>query len=85
MPLQFDPLNLGNEPVGTVTEERSDDTEYGVTEAADIQDVATIRSLGRRGRLQVNADQLRLGSTQPLLVLYELLPLGITPVEPCEP
>ena len=72
--LQFDRLNLRDEAVGVVGEESRDDAENGVTEAADVQDVVTVRGLRRRGRLQVDADQLWLGNSQPLLAEWELGP-----------
>ena len=50
--------------------------EHRVTEAADVQDVVTLRSLRRTVRLDVDADQLRIGDAESLLVLDELLPLG---------
>jgi hypothetical protein len=46
---------------GDFVEEGNDDAENGVTEAADVQDVVAFQGLCRRGRLQVDADQLRLG------------------------
>jgi hypothetical protein len=61
--LQFDPLDLGDEPVGTIIEERGNDAKHGVTEAADVQDVVAVRCLGRRAGVQVDADEVRLGSS----------------------
>ena len=73
--LQRNRLNFRDEAVGVVVQERGDHAEHGVTEAADVQDVATLRGL----RLQVDADQLRSCKTLTLqanLILHEPLPLG---------
>ncbi len=50
--------------------------EHGVTEATDVQDVVSLRSLRAAVRLQVNADQLGSLDPQLTLILDERLPLG---------
>ena len=46
--LKCDAVDLGHEAEWIGAEERRDDLEHGVTEAADVQDVATVRCLRRR-------------------------------------
>ena len=63
---------------GIAGQVRGDDVEHGVTEAADVQNVVTVRRLRRGVGLDVNANQLRAGdavTAEPHLVLDERLPL----------
>jgi hypothetical protein len=43
--LKFHGLDFGQEAGGVAAEERCHDTEHGVAEAADVQDVFPLRSL----------------------------------------
>jgi hypothetical protein len=54
---QFDGLDFGHKSAVVACQERVHDTEQGVAEAADVQDVVPFRSLGGRVRLEVDADQ----------------------------
>ena len=42
---QLDRFNVGNEPPRIVTQERGDHVEHGIREAADVQDVRTLRTI----------------------------------------
>jgi len=50
--------SISDEPAGVPGEEGGHDDEHGVTEAADVQEGAAVRSLGRGVRLHVDADEL---------------------------
>ena len=49
--LKLDRIHFRNKTVRVVAQVRSDNVEHGVTEAADVQDVAPFRSLRRTVRL----------------------------------
>jgi hypothetical protein len=75
--LQFNRLHLGERSGSFIAEERGDYTKDGIAEAADVQDVRTVRRLRRRVRLQVDAHQLRacvVASLQADRVLDEISP-----------
>jgi hypothetical protein len=72
--LQFDRLNFGDESLVVVGEERTDHVEHGVTEATDVHDVSSLACLNRLVRLQVDADQLRIG----VLTRHSLLEANAT-------
>ena len=56
--LQRHRFDLGDEAISVILQECVDHLEHGITEAADVQDVAAFRGLDRLRRLQVDADQL---------------------------
>src|SRR3990172_4925350 len=51
--LHLDRLDFADKPAGVLGGEGGHDTEHGVTEAADVQDVAAILGLGRGDILNV--------------------------------
>jgi hypothetical protein len=71
-------FHLRHEAVAIGFHERRDHFEHGITEAADVQDVASLWCLRGGAGLNVDADQLGASDVATLechLVLHELLPL----------
>ena len=73
--LQLDGFDFADEAGCVVFQERADDVEHGVTEAADVQDVVSLGCLAGSIGLDVDADQLWIGNAVSALDLLELLPL----------
>jgi hypothetical protein len=54
--LQFNRLDVNDESMVVVGEERSDHVAHGVTEASDVHGVSSFTSLNRLVRIQIDVD-----------------------------